>query len=1243
MAKGKIFISYRRSDSGFASVAIKNLLLYRYLHEDQIFMDLDSIRPGEPFPAKLDEALNACSVVVAIIGPDWLSEIQKRLQNPNEEDFVRLELATSLARNTPIIPVVLDGTQMPGPRDLPTDLQALCEKNAVDIGYRKFDSDIAKLVKGLRLYGVESTRPPPTIASPAREQREVSILIAHVQGLDALYKAHPGEAGETLLSACMAGLDGAILDQDGFVSRDTGSRITGFFGTPDAHDDDPDRACLAALQMRSFLSHFVQENALGDNVILTLCAGIDVGRVTSGHVGPKGTFGIVGQAGVMADTLNVQAAASEILVSNGIATRCADRFAFDASREIQLAQGQTIDAQSLTATAIDDASDVTSGLVGRDEERDALQKRLGDADTHPWIEISGAMGVGKTRLVRASIDTHDAEVIHVAASRLACQRPLGFIRQLMDACMRSFSSNPNWAADLDTFETALETLGPDVEIFAEVLWPFVAPEGTYDAPREDPATRRRRAERGLTVFLEGLGTRREHLLWLDGYDLVDEESASILESIAQTDVPEDVQFVITRRPGDRAPVFPDSLVTLEGLPHDDARLLLNLHLKGATLPDPIQEELLQRAEGVPLFIEEMVQSMRYEAALSGPATGPWTYTPVTQAGQTPLPASIRAAMTTRLDRLSDEAGRVLSEASVQGAEFQPEVIRRLHKKIDTDGDDNSVDAIFAELQQQGLVEVLHAGDGDMLAFCNPIMEDVCYERLVASDRKALHQKTAELLCDIAGGETNVAPDTLAHHFDAAEIWERAFHAHICAGNAAADLFANTRARNDYTAALQAAEKVSGSTGDVNRLKAGAHERLATLHLRLGNYGDALSHADALCETAPSSRELAEGFRMRALATRYKGDIERAEELFEEAIAKAGGDGDVRDVQIRIILDFAEFLYHENRPAEALRMIERMQAVSTDCAAATRMQINLLAGKITRGLGRFDDSKQLFDEAYRDAMMDGTKTEIAKALINRGILERDLGNYRRSEKHFVKALELWKQVGDEEWMAGSCLNIGMVALSIGEYAKALDRFTEARETFSHMGNVERVALAEANFALLYLEQAKPQQALEAAETALLMIGNTRGWLRGLVQQVRGEAHLQLRNVDDASDDFDAALAEFKPEDHPEVAAGCIRGQGRVAFKRGYVEEALEKLSDAAKRFETLHRNQEAGRTLADIGQVCCKLGHVDEAADAYRKAIALLESIKVPNDVQRVQRMLSVLPTDDSEPCPEASTGEPTET
>lgn len=105
--------------------------------------------------------------------------------------------------------------------------------------------------------------------------------------------------------------------------------------------------------------------------------------------------------------------------------------------------------------------------------------------------------------------------------------------------------------------------------------------------------------------------------------------------------------------------------------------------------------------------------------------------------------------------------------------------------------------------------------------------------------KALHLETAELLCDIAAGETSVAPETLAHHFDAAELWERAFHAHICTGNAAADLFANTRAGDDYSAALQAAEKVTASTGDVKRLKAGAHERLATLHLRLGNYSDAL--------------------------------------------------------------------------------------------------------------------------------------------------------------------------------------------------------------------------------------------------------------------------------------------------------------------------------------------------------------------------------------------------------------------
>ena len=331
--------------------------------------------------------------------------------------------------------------------------------------------------------------------------------------------------------------------------------------------------------------------------------------------------------------------------------------------------------------------------------------------------------------------------------------------------------------------------------------------------------------------------------------------------------------------------------------------------------------------------------------------------------------------------------------------------------------------------------------------------------------------------------------------------------------------------------------------------------------------------------------------------------------------------------IRILMDFSEFLHHENQPTQALGMIDRAQELGRNSTPMMRMQINILAGKITRGLGRFEASKALFDDAYREAMMDGTKTEIAKALVNRGIIERDLGNYDRSEKHFIKALDVWKQVGDEEWMAGSCLNIGMVALSVGEYAKALDRFTEARDTFMHMGNVERVALAEANFALLYLEQDKPADALDCAESALVMIGNTRGWLRGLVKQVRGDANLQMRNIEEAAQDFESALAEFKPEDHPEVAAGCIRGLGRVAFRRGDVEDALGKLTDAADRFEALHRKQEAGRTLADLGQVRAKMGQVDDAADAFSRAVALLEGINVPNDLQRVKRMLSVLPVD----------------
>ncbi|MDA1043973.1 MAG: AAA family ATPase, partial [Verrucomicrobia bacterium] len=488
----------------------------------------------------------------------------------------------------------------------------------------------------------------------------------------------------------------------------------------------------------------------------------------------------------------------------------------------------------------------------------------------PWIEISGAMGIGKTRLVRAAISGRGTRVIHVLASRLACRRPLGFMRQLIESCMGTLCTNSMWLSGLDAFEAALAALSTDVEMFAEVLWPLIAPEGTVEVSREDPATRRRRLERGLSVFMEALGQAHACLLWLDSYELADAASAELLESIARTGVPENIQFVVLQRTDARAAVFPTTQMTLSGLSDANAEQLLTQQLLGTLLPDGLRNELLQRAEGVPLFIEEMIQSMRENGTLAGPADGPWQFSPTSSGSHAPLPASIRAAMTSRLDRLSNEAGLILCEASIQGSEFHPEVIRRLHQDARDDAGHESVDAIFAELQRLGLVESRSVGTTEVLAFSNPIMEDVCYERLVPADRKSLHQRTASILLDMAGNDGHVSSDLLAHHYEAAELWREAAESYLRSGDSAADLFVNTGAVSHYRHSLSAAGKVSDSAGVVNRLLAPAHERLAALALRMGDYALAHTHAVALCRAAPSSRELAEGYRMRALAARYKG-------------------------------------------------------------------------------------------------------------------------------------------------------------------------------------------------------------------------------------------------------------------------------------------------------------------------------------------------------------------------------------
>lgn len=146
----RIFISYRRDDSKWATGRLFDHLSARF-GDNQIFMDITTIEPGQDFVQVIENAISGCRVLLAIIGPDWLNATEssghQRLDNPH--DFVRLEIANALQRDIRVIPVLIDSAQMPNPDHLPEAIQALTRRHAVNLRSDTFRYDVTRLIEAI--------------------------------------------------------------------------------------------------------------------------------------------------------------------------------------------------------------------------------------------------------------------------------------------------------------------------------------------------------------------------------------------------------------------------------------------------------------------------------------------------------------------------------------------------------------------------------------------------------------------------------------------------------------------------------------------------------------------------------------------------------------------------------------------------------------------------------------------------------------------------------------------------------------------------------------------------------------------------------------------------------------------------------------------------------------------------------------------------------------------------------------
>src|SRR5262245_22903577 len=146
----KVFINYRREDSAPYAGRLYDRLAAHF-GEDQVFIDIDQIQPGEDLVEAINRKVGTCDIAIVAIGPNWLhaTDASGNRRLDDAEDFVRMEIVAALERQIRVIPILVGGAQMPRKQDLPEALAPLSRRNAIELSETRFHADVNQLIEAI--------------------------------------------------------------------------------------------------------------------------------------------------------------------------------------------------------------------------------------------------------------------------------------------------------------------------------------------------------------------------------------------------------------------------------------------------------------------------------------------------------------------------------------------------------------------------------------------------------------------------------------------------------------------------------------------------------------------------------------------------------------------------------------------------------------------------------------------------------------------------------------------------------------------------------------------------------------------------------------------------------------------------------------------------------------------------------------------------------------------------------------
>jgi class 3 adenylate cyclase len=673
------------------------------------------------------------------------------------------------------------------------------------VGHRR------KLLDAIAALRAERDGPTPlSDTAPARdeafkdaaERRQVTVMFSDLVGSTSLSARMDPEDLREIISAYQTCVADTVRRFGGFVAKYMGDGVLVYFGYPQAHEDDAERAVRAALEAIAAVG------ALKFSVPLQTRVGIATGVVVVGDLigsGEAQERGIVGETPNVAARLQSVAEPKAVVVAESTRRLLGDLFQLKDLGPQELKGTSRINAWAALRSSVVEgrfealhAGSLTE-LVGRQEELDLLLRRW--AKTKPGegqvVLISGEAGIGKSRLTASLLDSIAGEphtrLRYFCSPQHTDSAFYPIINQMERAA--GFAHDDPVQAKLNKIDALLAqsfTRPLDAALLAEML--SLPNDGRYPHPALSGPQRRQKTFEVLTGQLETLSHASPVLMIFEDVHWIDPTSLEALDHIVDRARNLRALLIITYRPEFEPPWIGRPHITalnLNRFGEDEIRTLIDRVAGNRLLSAGIRQDIVERTDGIPLFVEEMTKAVMEAVEMGAEPVAANIPSP-----SAAVPPSLHASLMARLDRLGS-AKRLAQIGAAIGRQFAHSLLAAVVSKPEAE--------LTSELNRLNGAGLLFRQGEPPLAtylFKHALVQDAAYSTLLREPRRTLHARIAEVLesqfTDVAENQ----PEVLARHYTEAGLIQKAASYWGAAGQRSLQRSANVEAVRQLEHALR---------------------------------------------------------------------------------------------------------------------------------------------------------------------------------------------------------------------------------------------------------------------------------------------------------------------------------------------------------------------------------------------------------------------------------------------------------